>query len=269
MNLSVNTLTDGYKNYLESAPSLLEKNFNKSQYRKGIVNHIDESIRDLYHILPKAHLLNKEQMYDKINALSLYKIFETMLKDVEQKTDYKTEKYDFRTIELARMLFHISTIYLIKSPLYHHEEIVETDVKRIAYHFRKLAEHALEKESYGTIKEKEQRRLIEELNKIKYDPESKYQKLNRQYGKLAKEKKNTTDKELRKKLAQQIDEITIKRNQAQKEVEEKEREINKQLSHKHDHLMNVFCPFEKLTPFNGRINPHFPNDHIENQNIGI
>ncbi len=107
MDLSVNPLPEKQKKFLESGSGLFKKNFNKSQYRKDIVDHLDNSIRYFYHILPNSHLLKKEDIYDKINAQTLNEILENSLKQMHKQGYEKSFQYDFRTVELARSLFEI------------------------------------------------------------------------------------------------------------------------------------------------------------------
>ena len=149
MDLSVNPLSEGHKNHLNEATGLLHEHYNKSQYSTDIIQHLEESILYLYHILPKSHVLQKDKIYDKLNAQTLGEVMPLLLKDVEQKSG--SNKYDFRTIELARMLFNVSSNYLLSSPLWQDTDFVTNDVDKISTCFQKLSENGLDKESHETI----------------------------------------------------------------------------------------------------------------------
>ena len=161
MDLSVNSLhTEGKMwNWLvskvTSEKDRLDKS--KSQYRKDLVKtHLQKSLLDLFHILPFSHKFKKDSIYETFNALTLYDVLHLLLLDVEQMSEQRTEKYDFRTVELARMFFHISTLYLKNSSLWKDEINVKNDIERVASNFRILAKSALEQESYKTIKQKDE-----------------------------------------------------------------------------------------------------------------
>lgn len=298
MDLSVNHLDIEGKmwNWLVS-PDISEqdrKNKNRSQYRTDFVkNHLQKSIRDLFHIMPRSRKLKKEAIYDTFNALTLVDILQNLLLNVEQKSERRTEKYDFRTVELARMFYHVSTNYLMNSPIWKDEENVKNDVNLVASHFRILAKSVLDKDSHGTIKEKDERKITSELDNLKSEPQSEYQKLEQKLKILYEEKKpfrqrlteldklkreaetlkkthelEKLEKELEKvrvelkKINEKIDQVTKKRNDALEKINTKENEVKELLSHKYDHLSTFFCPYDKLDSFKNILNnPHLPKDH--------
>ena len=63
--------------------------------------------------------------------------------------------------------------------------------------------------------------------------------------------------------------IQENRESSLKDVKEKRNEIIDKLSHKYDHLSNVYCEYDRLTPFNYKSNPHFPEEHPKNQYRGF
>ena len=191
MDLSVSPLPEKQKKFLESGSGLLKRNFNKSQYRKDIVEHLDDSIRYFYHILPNSHLLKKEDIYDKINAQTLIEILENSLKQMHKQGYEKSFQYDFRTVELAKTLFEISKEYLEQNPVLKvHNELAE-DTKRslqnISDSYYILSKIALEKQANEKISirnEKTMRNDLERLKKLKEDLKYKDEK----YIALEKEK---------------------------------------------------------------------------------
>lgn len=292
MNLSWNPLSTQHKSFLESENSL---GYAKPQLQTAIREHLDKSIRYLYHILEHPQNLRKSDLYDRLNALTLTDILRNMLFDFEQKTSYKKEKYDFRTVELARTLFHISANYLLNSPLWNNKEFVKTDIDRLSYYYQALADGQLDKESHTLITEKDERKMYEELdmmiqeeNKIKYSPDGEWYILNKQYNacnkkqndlnsqiEILKSQKKQTKKiiEEKKLLGSLLEEakkaiykIQDNRSLSLKNNHEKRDKIRDKLSHKYDHLSNVYCVYDILTPFNSKSNPHNPK---ENRFIGL
>jgi len=295
MNLSWNPLSIQHKSFLESENPL---GYAKPQLQTAIREHLDKSIRYLYHILEHPQNLRKADLYDRLNALTLKDILKNMLFDFEQKTSYKKEKYDFRTVELARTLFHISTNYLLNSPLWNNKEFVKTDIDRLSYYYQALADGQLDKESHTLITEKDERTMYEELdmiiqeeNKIKSSPDGEWYILNKQYDAcnkkqndwnskieiLKSQKKQTKKIKEEKKLLESLLEeakkaiykIQDNRSFSLKNTQEKRDKIRDKLSHKYDHLSNVYCVYEKLNPFNSKLNPHFPEEHPKNQYRGF
>ena len=163
MNLSWNPLSKQHKSFLESENPL---GYAKPQLQTAIRDHLDKSIRYLYYILEHPQNLRKADLYDRLNALTLTDILKNMLSDFEQRTSYKKEKYDFRTVELARTLFHISANYLLNSPLWNNKEFVKTDIDRLSYYYQALADGQLDKESHTLFTEKDERTMYEELDML-------------------------------------------------------------------------------------------------------
>ena len=196
MDLSLNPLPVKQGEFLKSANGLLKENINKSQYRTDIVNHLDESIRYFYHILPNSEFLKKEKIYDKINALTLDDFLTNSLKDMGKSENEKQFVYDFRTTELARLFFEISRQYLEQNtklkvdgqlPSY----IIQS-LQNISEFLKMLSNNVLENESHETINRKEEEKLEEKLQKI----QRKYQTLekdNKEYAKFVKQHEKLSD----------------------------------------------------------------------------
>ena len=236
-----------------------EKLGGASEAKSEVVRHLNDSIVYLHHILQQPYHL-REEIYDKINALTLINFLQNSLNDPEQRFEYRSEKYDFRTIEFARMLFLISAKYLMKSPPFVDEEIVKQDIDRVSYHFRILAKSFLEKEFDVKI-EKDVHQMKNELYKSGLKKE--YQMLDEEYSKLVKKKKETTFIDFIKKISDELDEITKKRSRVQDEFNKKEYEIKQKDSQKYDHLKFFYCPVNRLEPFIGIQNPYLPDDPSE------
>jgi len=275
VNISENPLSKQQKVFLESENP---KGFNKSAYQSEIMLHLEKSLRYLYHITKNPSNLKKLDLYDILNSLTLNDIIRQLLLDFEQKTAYRPEKYDFRTVELARTLFHISTNYLIKSPLWNNKDFVKTDIQRLSYYFQVLAESALDKVSHELIKENDERKMLEDLEKIKkeeeyikYNHEGKWYIFNKQYEKCnqklvnynsritvldaikKKNKKIKDEIEIIKALLEGLQKVIYKvqdlRESSLKDVTERRNDIVEKLSHKFEHLKGVYCPYDRLGPF--------------------
>lgn len=298
MDLSVNPLDNEgemWKWLISKVTSKKDRiNQNKSQYRKDLVKtHLQKSLQDLFHILPFSHKFKKDSIYETFNALTLYDMLYLLFLDVEQMSEQRTEKYDFRTVELARMSFHISALYLKNSPLWKDEINVKNDIERVASHFRILAKSALEQESYKIIKQKDEETMRDELESHTSDPQSESNIIENRRHELIEEKKpyyeefvilnslekgaltNNKIKEAKsfrtqkektqrhlKRYSDNIDLVDEQRRKIDNKIQVREHEISELLSHKYDHLKTVFCPFDKLGPFKNIINnPHLPQDH--------
>lgn len=297
MDLSVNPLPDKQRNFLKSGGGLFSKNINKSQYRTDIVNHLDESIKYLYHILPNSHLLKKDQVYDKINAQTLDFALQNTLKDIDNENI--SNKFDFRTIEIARMFFEISKQYLEQNPILKIRGDLTEETKRslqsISDSYYLLANTALEKEGNKTITIKNEKRMRDSLERLKKSKEDlvyrdkKYTNLEQEKRKL-QDKASKLDQEWTEK-SRSIDELVksantkaIKIIQGEMEyLKEREKEINqkvikiqdkqrkllkpileevdkiwKELGRKYNHLEPYFSLKNSLSEFTYTYSPHKP-----------
>jgi len=195
MDLSVNPLPEKQLNYLKSDSDLFKKHFNKSQYRKDVIEHLDTAIRYYHHILPKSHLLDKKKIYDKINAQTLEDFLQLSLKDMEASESFKPYAYDFRTIELARLFFEISSDYLKNNPYLKADDSLPPDTLRnintISVFFKMLANEGLQRQANETIKVKDEKKLELELKEINKKIEDKtksgseYYKINTKHSELS------------------------------------------------------------------------------------
>ena len=170
MDLSLNPLPDKQGKFLKSGNGLLKENINKSQYRTDIVNHLDDSIRYFHHILPNSEFLNKEKIYDKINALTVDDFLTNSLKDMGKSEYEKQFVYDFRTAELARLLFEISRQYIeqntkLKADGQLPSYIIQS-LQNISEFLKMLSNNVLENESHETISSKDEKKLRENLHEV-------------------------------------------------------------------------------------------------------
>ena len=293
--LSGNPLSKQQKAFLESEKAI---GFNKSQFQEDILNHVDKSIRYLHHILEHPHNLKIAELYDRFNALTLTDILKNMLMDFKQKTSYKNEKYDFRTAELARIMFHISTNYLLNSPLWNNKEFVKTDIDRLSYYYQALSDGQLDKESHVLVSENDERKIKEDLEEIKqeeqrirFSEDGEWNIFNKQYDACNKKQNEWSNKvaglKSQKKSTKKIkDEIKLlaslleeakkaiylikdKSEKRLKGVKEKHDKIQDKLNHKYDHLSNVYCEYDRLDAFQWKTNPHFPENHPKNEYRGF
>lgn len=236
-----------------------EKLGRASEAKSEVVKRLNDSIVYLHHILQQPYHL-REEIYDKINAHTLINFLQNSLTDPEQRFEYRSEKYDFRTVELARMLFLISSRYLLKNSRLTDEKVVKDDFERTAYHFRKLSETILEQNADPQII-KDAQQMKNELYKSGLEKE--YQKLNRQRSELIEQKKEATFKDDIKKLNQEIDKVTKESNYFMEKINKKEYAIKQTLSHKYDHLKRYYCPIDCFESFIGEKNPYLDDDPSE------
>ena len=165
MHLSENPLSTKQRRFLESRKNL---GINKSQYQKDILSHADKSVRYLHHILRYKYNLSEEDLYDIINAQTLQGIIERMLYDKEPNEN-GFYRYDFRTIEIARLLFNVIEDYFVKSPYFSENDAIHTDLSRVHHHFKTLAKFGLEKEQHEILDKEEERKAVDELVRITTD----------------------------------------------------------------------------------------------------
>lgn len=152
MSKSDSTLTLRQKKFLKSEKPL---GFNKSQYQTDIEHKLKKSIAALQEILPNTRNLRKDQIYNMINATTLENIIKNLIVDVTHAEKKETvlghglnarswhfEKqfhYDFRTVELARLLFEVSARYLKRSSLVNENEFLKSDVDKVSALFHSLS----------------------------------------------------------------------------------------------------------------------------------
>jgi len=290
MNLSDNPLKPRTKDFLKSDNPL---DFNKSQYLTGLGTLLDNSIRYFHHILKFPLNLPNEVIDEKINAQTFHLFLERALVDFGKS--WTANRYDFRTTELARLLFHISANYLQDSPTWKDEKFIKSDIQRFANYFRALSKSELDKNSHVTISEKREHEINMELEKFekqiqfeKYDPKGKWFKNNKLYEKLREKRvdwnntwallKNQLDetkpgvelvalkeqvkiaKSLKDSIVEKFPEVQKERDEILEEIANKQSTLNEELSHKFDHLLAYYCPLDVLPAFNGKKNFHLNED---------
>lgn len=189
VDLSRNFLTKRLSKFLESEKSLR----NQSQARIEIMNHIEKSILLLHHIFKDTKSLKSLQIYDKINAKSMNELFQNFLK-IKSKKEFV---YDVRTVELARLMYEISSQFISSSPQLSHDKFLKEDLEKISLSFTTLTKSVLQQYVHENLsKDKEEQlkksvRNIElEIQKI-IDKNKGLQKLQNQLRKLNESKQKT------------------------------------------------------------------------------
>lgn len=158
MDLSKIFLSKRLANFLKSENSVQ----NKSQARIDINKHIEKSIILLNHILQDTNSLKRFDVYDKINANSLKEILKNFLKI---KSD-KEFNYDFRTVELARLMYEISSQFISSSPQLSHDEFLKKDLERISQSFTTLSKSVLQQHAYEKLSKNKEEQIKKSLRNI-------------------------------------------------------------------------------------------------------
>lgn len=162
MQISVNPLTPKQQSFLKSRKSL---GLNKSQYQKDILSKLDKSIRYLHHILIDTYNLPDDRLYEILNANTLRGIIEHLVLD-KTPNENGYYRYDFRTIEIARLLFNIIEDYFMRSPYFIENEAIRMDIARVHHHFVSLARFGLEKQAHDLLDKDKEKELAVELFKL-------------------------------------------------------------------------------------------------------
>jgi len=293
MQLSENPLKSRTREFLKSEKLL---GFNKSQYQGEIASRLDKSIRYIYNILKNQKNLRDADIHDKINALTFYPILEYVLED--PKFEYQ-QKYDFRNIEFARLLFEVSAKYLKYSPLFKDDKYAQEEIDRASKRFSTLAKSFLEKESNKILTEEREEELkqkrkilqknLDQLSTINSEYSKLYnqhnvfsnevQKLDQEWNTMNTwiEKEKQSDKPVRnaiqikrglmyanKEKQKEINKKIIKIQNKMQEIKEpytkKINKINEELQTKFTHLCYSYCPLNPLSEFNLYDNPHLPKE---------
>lgn len=249
MNLSIIPLKERTREFLKSENLL---GFNKSQYQTEVANRLDKAIRTIFHILKHPYNLKQDDLYDKLNAQTLAAIVEDLLRDVKEKSEYRHEKYDFRTVELARLFFHVSTIYLQKSKLFEKDEFLDEDVRRVANRFYILSRSVFEREQHQGKISQDDEKLQVQLEELK---NHEYYKLDKERSRLIKERKNSNKTDY-KKISAKIKAINQKRAKADIDLKKKKSKIYEKLGQKYEHLTPFYCPYDRLGEFEYKDIPH-------------
>jgi len=152
VQLSENPLKKRMNEFLISENPL---GFNKSQYQDDASNRLDKSIRYIYHLMKNQKNLRKDDVYEKINSLTLYPIIEYIFED--PNNPYQ-KLYNFRNVELARLLFQICVNYLKYSPLFIDDKYAQDDIDKTIQRFFTLSKSILEKNAFETLSEEREQK---------------------------------------------------------------------------------------------------------------
>lgn len=176
-NLYEIPLKSRHRNFLEE-PNYAGKN--KPQTADELEDKLEQSVRQIFHILLNYQKLEQSKVYDIINAKSMHHILDAAIKD-----------YDLRSSELVRLFFEMAIIYLKNSPNFESQkEIIEDMANPLSKFFQMLSESLLKNENLEkNIPKKERENLQEflkasrnEFSKKEYDMLKKFN--DELYGKL-------------------------------------------------------------------------------------
>jgi len=239
------------------------KGFNKTQYQNDIEGKIDPSLRYLFHILNKPYNLREGDLYDKLNAQTLSKIFQNLLTDTQERSDHRHKKYDFRTVELARLMFHISTEYLMQAQIFDNSKFLDEEIEKVAERFFILSRSVFEKEKYSKkVSEEQEKRIKTELKELEHH---EYHRLSNERNELIRKKDSSKNHNKEVELKKQINEINIKQKKAEKDLRNEKEKLYKELENQYLHLQGYFCSRKRLSEFEYKETPHiFTQNKDEN-----
>jgi len=276
-NLDRNPLTNNQQDFLKSKDG---QGYNKAQFRDIFRDRLDESLRHIFWILEYTHNLRKSDIYEIFNAKSFEFVIRSLLRNTDENIPNMNEyQYDFRTSELARLLFFISIDYLHKSTLFKNEnELFDNLVRPLAKNFNLLSESTLQHEDkFKTINTEEYENLMQELDRMtKMEPlydsfgtKKYYENIEKQIEENYRElyKLDLADRiksgEIPLKLKEPIQTPGHGREEILEFIIELEdlletkftnnvirESIEKRLSHTYDHLEPFACRINPLTDFN-------------------
>jgi len=165
-NLSENLLTDAQWEYLSygDTRTLYEKGWGITDYQKTFYKKLGQAIVGLHWILKKTHNLRKKDMDEIFNPVTLESIFQKILSESSHgRIDYvNTFKYDLKTSEIARLMFKLSTEYLLFYYLHNKNAYTIENVKRISEDFKNLSSSFLENASKLKTMNKQEREKFDE-----------------------------------------------------------------------------------------------------------
>lgn len=142
----------------------------KNKYRNRILEKIVPIKRFLNDVLTHTHNIPKEKFYNEFNAQSLYEDLSSLLSDCEKDQRFRREaKYDFRTIELARIKFELTAEYLKRSPIFKNNSAIKGDIERVQQHFLSLSEHGLQIDVHRKDKEESTALTQEDEEKLEIE----------------------------------------------------------------------------------------------------
>lgn len=248
------------------------KSSNASRDRDLAKNRLEESIQSINYLLRYCHNLRKDNLERSFTAQTLQYIFENLLVDYKQHYPLQKFNHDFRTTEIARLMFEVVSDYLKDATK---SKTVEMDLARVSDHFLVQSEAKLDVETYadhGNMKDKtltknkedelvsKRDKNIKKYYKLREDP--LVQKLNAKYDdlsmiliklrysikELTKREKEESEKK-KKDLQKQLKEVKTKLRDIDIKQQEKIHQIEKELESKFDHLKSVYCRKKFLPQF--------------------
>lgn len=165
MNISVNPLKKSQREYLNSGKGVI----NKTQARKDINYQFEKSIRLIHHVLENTKHLKENEVYENFNAITLNKILENSLKKIGHYSDQKDFVYDFRTMELARIMFEISSKFISSSSIFSEDKFLKEGLEKISNSFITLSKSELQKHAYEKITKKQEQLIKATIRTVELD----------------------------------------------------------------------------------------------------
>lgn len=130
---------------------------NPSQTRKDIMNNLGKSLRQIHETMKHQKHLDQEELYEIFNAVNLEPLFDNLVKKTRKGTTFidddkstitlstKHNNYDFRSAEIARMMFETSMDYLLNSLIFKNMKNVKENINKVSDDFKVLSMAMLEK----------------------------------------------------------------------------------------------------------------------------
>ena len=259
-----------------------DKNTIKSQFRKDFQDiHLEMAFLRMKDILPYSDRLATKRLYTIFNAQTVKPFLDQLLSINEKPNAIKQFTHDFRTVELARMMFELSSKYLMNLT---NSNMVRDDLQRVSEHFKIQSENKLENETYAIhgnnneriFTEKKEQSLLNEKIKLiqtyynlKDDEEVKRLEKGHSDLSLDQRKQNylKSKQKLEKKQVKQI-ENKIRRNRNQlDEIDEQLRDIEENVLEKISNIESKLeSKYDHLSSFASALNflPEFLNYVLEN-----
>ena len=155
MHLSRNLLTTRLTNFLISDKSVQ----NKAQARIEINKLIEKSVIKLNHILQNTNSLQTLDVYDRINAKSLKELLRNLLK-IKSDKDFI---YDLRTVELARLMYEITSEFISSSPQLSHDKFLKEELEKISQGFITLSKSVLQQHAHEKLSKNKEEQIKKSL----------------------------------------------------------------------------------------------------------
>ena len=152
-DLNVPVFTSSQRRFFEGKSG---RSSNASRDKQVAKKRLEESIRTIYYLLRHSHNLHYNELKKIFTSQTIKPILENLLKDYSQFEVLKDIKHDFRTTEMARLMFEISSGYLKGST---NSKTIHSDIERVSDHFKAQSESELRNETYRKTKKDESTKI--------------------------------------------------------------------------------------------------------------